>query len=63
MLFRDHNNNLIEINKKDYANDIDYYSYIIKVTNISKDEYNEEVDNMFKNEKSIRNQILYFINH
>tara|TARA_B110001450_G_scaffold233285_1_gene236483 strand:- start:7495 stop:7692 length:198 start_codon:yes stop_codon:yes gene_type:complete len=64
MLFRDSKQNLIEINKKDFATDIDYYNYIIKIKGITKDEYNkEDINDMLTNERNIKDRLLCIINN
>jgi hypothetical protein len=54
MLFRDKVGNLIEINKKDYKNDILYYRKIIEIykLNMNKNENSFSSNNIIENDKS-----------
>jgi len=49
MLFRDSNNNLIEINKSDFITDKLYYEYIMNIKNISYKNNSLNIQQKIKN--------------
>ena len=49
MLFRDINNNLIEINRKDFTTDKEYYQHILNIKNLSLEDKNFDLQSKIKN--------------
>ena len=48
MIFRDINNNLIEINRKDFITDKEYYEYILNIKNLSYEKKNINLQSKIK---------------
>jgi hypothetical protein len=49
MLFRNFNNELIEINRKDFITDNEYYKYILSIKNLSYEKKLFDLQDKIKN--------------